>query len=527
MYHPTHIKMGPLLLLALLLLSSSLMSAAGFPAQAADSRYFAETGHTVQAQFLAYWQAHGGLAQQGYPLSEEVTAVSPTDGKPYTMQYFERAVFERHPENAPPAAVQLSLLGVFAYAQRYGPAGAANQHVASDNARFFPQTGHSLGGLFRAYWEGHGDLAQQGYPISDEFSETSALDGKPYTVQYFQRAVFERHPEQAGTPYEVLLSQLGRLRYTAQTAPTATVTTPAGLPGERLPVPGDVQLGGHYLVYTRGSAPNMGIFAYNLLTRQEQAVKTGIAALGALTFSPQGNALVWSETAEGRVRLRGYYLDRRQEFIIIDTPVGSSLDESGLSLDGEDLYYTDFQANHNGIFRRNLQGGPETRFGSVSPGTPNPSQGQIVAGRFVWKQQIPDGVRLNLYDLPAAHNTVITETRSADIIHLSADYVVWHSYANPDHPQVVLYSIATGRSQTLAADSFGPVIGGHWAVISRQPSFGPPQVGYSLVLYDLATGQAQVLPVQDRQRVWGVALTDHALLYTGERDPGLYYLPLP
>ena len=26
--------------------------------------------------------------------SEEFTAISPVDGKPYTMQYFERAVFE-------------------------------------------------------------------------------------------------------------------------------------------------------------------------------------------------------------------------------------------------------------------------------------------------------------------------------------------------------------------------------------------------------------------------------------------------
>ena len=66
-----------------------------------------------------------------------------------------------------------------------------------------------MGGKFRAYWEQHGGLAQQGYPISDEFTEVSDLNGKPYTVQYFQRAVFELHPENAGTPYEVLLSQLG------------------------------------------------------------------------------------------------------------------------------------------------------------------------------------------------------------------------------------------------------------------------------------------------------------------------------
>ena len=70
---------------------------------------------------------------------------------------------------------------------------------------------------FRAYWESHGGLAQQGYPISDEFTEVSALNGKPYTVQYFERAVFEAPPENQA-PYDVLLSQLGTFRY-QQSAP--------------------------------------------------------------------------------------------------------------------------------------------------------------------------------------------------------------------------------------------------------------------------------------------------------------------
>ncbi len=72
----------------------------------------------------------------------------------------------------------------------------------------FPQTGHTLCGRFLSYWQGHGGLAQQGYPISEEFIETNDLNGKPYTVQYFERAVFELHPENA-PPFDVLLSQLG------------------------------------------------------------------------------------------------------------------------------------------------------------------------------------------------------------------------------------------------------------------------------------------------------------------------------
>ena len=81
--------------------------------------------------------------------------------------------------------------------------------IACYNDVLFPQTGKCLGGKFLAYWNTHGGLAQQGYPISDEFMEKSDLDGKTYRVQYFERAVFELHPENANTQYEVLLSQLG------------------------------------------------------------------------------------------------------------------------------------------------------------------------------------------------------------------------------------------------------------------------------------------------------------------------------
>src|SRR6187551_2653534 len=84
---------------------------------------------------------------------------------------------------------------------------------AQTGSRTFPQTGKTVRGLFLDYWQQHGGLAQQGYPISDEFTEVSALDGHPYRVQYFERAVFEWHPENAGSPYEVLLAQLGTVRY--------------------------------------------------------------------------------------------------------------------------------------------------------------------------------------------------------------------------------------------------------------------------------------------------------------------------
>ena len=177
------------------------------------SATFKETNKTVTGLFLDYWQKNGGLPQQGFPISEVMGEVSDTDGKLYTVQYFERAVFEYHPEQSDPKyKVLLSLLGNSYYKQKY-PAGAPSQKPnTSAGSIQFRETGKRLGGKFLDYWQRNGGLPQQGFPISDEFTEVSELDGKSYTVQYFERAVFELHPENAGTQYEVLLSQLGRFQ---------------------------------------------------------------------------------------------------------------------------------------------------------------------------------------------------------------------------------------------------------------------------------------------------------------------------
>ena len=101
------------LLLTLTLILPFLNLGVEYTQAQTGSRTFPETGKTVRGQFLEYWNAHGGLAQQGYPISEEMQERSDTDGKTYRVQYFERAVFESHPENAPPYDVLLSQLGTF------------------------------------------------------------------------------------------------------------------------------------------------------------------------------------------------------------------------------------------------------------------------------------------------------------------------------------------------------------------------------------------------------------------------------
>jgi hypothetical protein len=174
-----------------------------------NSHYFPETDHTVSGDFWEYWQSRGGLAQQGYPISDEIEELNIIDGKIYTVQYFERAVFEKHPENRPPYDVLLAHLGRYWYSNRYPNKRPDNELPnPSNERRYFSQTKHWIGGDFLRYWDQHGGLAQQGFPITDEFTEVSRTDSKEYRVQYFERAVFEYHPENR-PPNNVLLSLLG------------------------------------------------------------------------------------------------------------------------------------------------------------------------------------------------------------------------------------------------------------------------------------------------------------------------------
>ncbi len=168
-------------------------------------KWFAATGHTLRGTFLKYWEQYGGLAQFGYPITEEFSESDPQSEKPaFVVQYFERARFEHHPDQAGTAyEVELGLLGV-----HFHKPDPPVPNLANRDAEYFTETGHTLGGPFRTYWHAHGGLFVNGYPITEGLEETNPIDGKKYLVQYFQRARFEYHPENQ-PPYDVLLGLLG------------------------------------------------------------------------------------------------------------------------------------------------------------------------------------------------------------------------------------------------------------------------------------------------------------------------------
>lgn len=74
---------------------------------------------------------------------------------------------------------------------------------------FFPATRKTVSGHFLTYWQQNGGLATFGLPLDEARLEYNAAGKGYFLTQWFERARFEYHPENKGTPYEVLLGLLG------------------------------------------------------------------------------------------------------------------------------------------------------------------------------------------------------------------------------------------------------------------------------------------------------------------------------
>jgi len=226
-------------LLALLALGVAPLVPGGARNAAAAPLCFPQNERCMDGAFRDYWTAHGGLEIIGLPLGQAFV-----DDRGLIVQYYERAIMEWHPENPPEYRVLLTRLGdarLGARPERTAPPKPCPGGVA--DCALLATVGHTLRGAFLAYWRANGGLAVFGYPLTEELTEANAADGKPYTVQYFERTRFEYHPENAGTRYTVLLGLLGGEAWRATPAfggrPAATVpegTRAVGMP-VRLTIP--------------------------------------------------------------------------------------------------------------------------------------------------------------------------------------------------------------------------------------------------------------------------------------------------
>ena len=193
-------RLLPLLLLTLIAWPASVSATTNAtPAPTELFAYFPQTGHNVGFQIKRFYDANGGPDVFGLPLTEVIGE----DG--LQVQYFERARFELHPEG-----VQLTPLGRLATAGRSDGAFAPVGGSPNPDVSYIPESQHTLGGAFRWFWQSHGGQGVFGPPISEELTENSSDDGLPYLVQYFERARFEYHPDHPNSPYDVLLTGLGR-----------------------------------------------------------------------------------------------------------------------------------------------------------------------------------------------------------------------------------------------------------------------------------------------------------------------------
>ncbi|MDQ5826476.1 MAG: CAP domain-containing protein [Chloroflexota bacterium] len=206
---------------AIIVLPAALLMPAS-TASAAQARYFPNTGNSVGGAFLKFFDAYGGVRVFGLPLTNE------TQENGRTVQYFERQRFEYFPEYAgSPNEVQLGLLGAKAAAGKPG-AGRIAPVASKKDLMYFNETGHSLGGAFLSFWKANGGVRVLGFPITEPIQEGG------WTVQYFERARMEYHPEKAKQGFGVELSLLGRdylwsggAGLTTQAPPQAPAPAPA------------------------------------------------------------------------------------------------------------------------------------------------------------------------------------------------------------------------------------------------------------------------------------------------------------
>ena len=175
-------------------------------AQSNDYLYFPETDHSIRGEFLEKFNSVLNPVQVfGYPITEAIIApsTSPFAGK--QVQYFQRAIFEYRPANAPGHRVQLVALGKLVYEKaQFTPFQSlpSNQPACET----FPNTGFKVCYSFLNYFNDNGGLAIFGSPISDMVVEKNRI------IQYFEFARFEWRPELA-SGHRVVLTNLGELYF--------------------------------------------------------------------------------------------------------------------------------------------------------------------------------------------------------------------------------------------------------------------------------------------------------------------------
>ncbi|MBM7845375.1 excalibur calcium-binding domain-containing protein [Herpetosiphon giganteus] len=213
-------------------------------AATAHNLCFSQSAFCLDDPFSDYWEANGGLAVFGYPISAAAGEANPDTGMVYQTQWLERNRFEYHPENVgTPYEVLLGLLGKERLTQ-LGRTANAREAGPIPGCLWFEETGHNVCDQapnrgFKSYWQSHGltipgldvyarSLQLFGLPLTSVATETNA-NGDTVQTQWFERARFEWHPNNPDE-FKVLLGLLGS-EVRSVTQPTAIpMPQPTGIP---------------------------------------------------------------------------------------------------------------------------------------------------------------------------------------------------------------------------------------------------------------------------------------------------------
>jgi hypothetical protein len=263
-------------------------------------RCFAETPYCIEGRIREFWEQNGGLSVFGFPIRAQHE--QSVEGRDLQVQWFQRHRIELHPNNPYPYDIQLGRLGDARLQQRGDKWWSVfSTEAPSGGCRFFSETGHNICGRFWTAWRTNG-LERDGNPYSKTEAENLALFGLPlsgehtetyregtFTVQWFERARFEYHPELANTPYVVLFgllsNEIARAAGNPANIPTffpipPGVIRPGETPCPRTPPPGvppevflldqPKEIATRFAICLRGFAPDQSVSAQ--VTRPDTVV---------------------------------------------------------------------------------------------------------------------------------------------------------------------------------------------------------------------------------------------------------------
>ena len=168
----------------------------------APKRYASELATAyLKSYFRRAFELFGAQGSFGVPLSDAY--VRPEDGR--VVQYFSAGLLAYYPE-APAQIPDFALYNEFdqvSFLVKPEPLGTrlaagrgdgpfARVNDPGGDARYFPQTGHTLRDDFRSFYNAVRGTWRLGLPISEQFTEQ--VDGRDTTVQYFERGRLEHDP---------------------------------------------------------------------------------------------------------------------------------------------------------------------------------------------------------------------------------------------------------------------------------------------------------------------------------------------